>query len=119
MGQYHLVNLSKSPTRMLVGDGNLTEVSSERSRLHADSEGVTTNPIEAWKSENLEMVETYQLLGAGKVLHVFADGQWIQSKGRGTFALQPSSNNFDIKVDQSVEIAQDGSIKLSTGQEIG
>lgn len=100
-------------------DGNLTEVSSERSRLHADSEGVTTNPIEAWKSENLEMVETYQLLGAGKVLHVFADGQWIQSKGRGTFALQPSSNNFDIKVDQSVEIAQDGSIKLSTGQEIG
>jgi Relaxase/Mobilisation nuclease domain/Large polyvalent protein-associated domain 7 len=98
-------------------DGSLTENPSERSGLHADIEGVTTS-IEAWRSENSEMVETKQLDGYGRVLHVFADGQWIQNRSKGrAFALQPKSN-IEIKVGQNVTVAKDGDIKLITGQAI-
>ena len=97
--------------------GNLTEISSERSGLHADPEGVTAS-IAAWKNAHLEMLQTKQLEGTGKVLQVFADGQWIQNRGHNNFALQPSSN-IDIEVGQIVEVANGGRVTLITGLEIG
>ena len=99
-------------------DGSLTENPSQRSGLHADTEGVTAS-IEAWRSEHSEMVETQLLDGSGRVLHVFSDGQWIQNRSGGRqFALQPSSN-IEIKVGQNVEVDRRGSVKLITGQEVG
>lgn len=99
-------------------NGSLTENPSQRSGLHADIEGLTAS-IEAWRSEHSEMVEINQLDGDGRVLHVFADGQWIQNKNRGrAFALQPSSN-IEIKIGQNVMVAKDGSVKLISGQEVG
>ena len=99
-------------------DGNLTEIPSKRGGLHADTEDVAAY-IMAWKSEHSEMVEINQLDGDGRVLHVFADGQWIQNKNRGrAFALQPSSN-IEIKIGQNVMVAKDGSVKLISGQEVG
>ena len=93
------------------------QIDAEAPIIALNSEHV--DPVEAWKSEHSEMVETNQLVGEGRVLHVFADGQWIQSRNRlGEFALQPSSN-IVIKVGQNVMVAKDGDVKLITGQEIG
>jgi Large polyvalent protein-associated domain 7 len=97
--------------------GSITENPSERSGLHADTESVSAS-IDAWRSEHSEMVETKQLDGSGKVLHVFSDGQWIQNRSGGRqFALQPSSN-IEIKIGQNVEVDRRGSVKLITSQKI-
>lgn len=99
-------------------DGNLTENPGELIELHADSEIAAS--IDAWKMAHPEMLETKLLDSDGRVLHVFADGQWIQKRNRGTeFALQPSSSSIEIKVGQNVRVARDGSVQLITGQEKG
>ena len=98
--------------------GSITENPSERSGLHADTESVSAS-IDAWRSEHSEMVETKQLDGSGRILHVFSDGQWIQNRSGGRqFALQPRSN-IDIKVGQKVEVDRRGSVKLINVQEVG
>ena len=122
-------------------DGNLTENPGELIELHADTEIaappekieavlvddfsaeapiIAINSVEAWKMEHPEMLETNQPLDSdGRVLHIFADGQWIQNRNRGMeFALQPSGNT-DIKVGDNVSVAKDGSVKLISGQEKG
>ncbi|EUJ10555.1 relaxase/mobilization nuclease family protein [Methylophilaceae bacterium 11] len=70
------------------------------------------DPLQEWKGANPEMVQTYSQEGEGKVLHVLSDGRWIQNKGRGNFAVQPSSLGVQLQVGNNVFVGKNGSVEL-------
>jgi hypothetical protein len=115
--------------------GRLTSEEGERSGLYARS-GVTessintgrevtpaaehpvqviepvTDPLQDWKDVNTDMKQTDLLEGEGKVLHVLPDGRWIQNKGRGNFAVQPSSLHIQLEIGNNVIVGKNGSVEL-------
>ena len=70
------------------------------------------NPLQLWMDENPDMKQTYLLEGQGKVLHVLSDGRWIQNKGRGNFAVQPSTLGVQLQVGNNVFVGKNGSVEL-------
>gem|GEM_PF-5048465 len=117
------------------GVGRPPSEESERSGLHARS-GVTgssintrrevttaaehpvqvietvTDPLQDWKDVNPDMKQTDLLEGEGKVIHVLPDGRWIQNKGRGNFAVQPSSLHIQLEIGNNVIVGKNGSVEL-------
>ncbi|MES2579413.1 MAG: TraI/MobA(P) family conjugative relaxase [Pseudomonadota bacterium] len=71
-----------------------------------------TDPLQDWKDENPDMNQTNLLEGPGKVLHVLSDGRWIQNKGRGNFAVQPSSLGIQLEIGNNVSVGKNGNVEL-------
>lgn len=67
--------------------------------------------IEDWIAAHTESKRVNQIEGHGKVLHIAADGRWIQNRGRSTFAVHPPTV-FELEIGELVSVDKFGEIEL-------
>lgn len=67
--------------------------------------------IEEWIAAHPDSFKVEQIEGEGKVLHIAPDGQWIQNRGRNTFAVHPATD-LELEVGEMVRVDKSGDIEF-------